>query len=204
MTDFVVPCEAFARLAKVIADLPVDIDPVFRCIRLDDGNMISTDRSYMAIEHVGKESIPGLAHIVADAALVAQCLAEATFNSDITFTVSPELGFTIGKTSLGYITGNVGYFPPGATDFDRWRGIVALAKGVTKNKGGMFFNAAELSKLAASSPSGRVVFAEKIDPDQPTIVRDVIDGYWLGVFSPKPEPGHDAISPATVQTWLEV
>lgn len=201
MTDFIVPADTLARLATIIQNPPADLEPVFKTIRLDNGQVVVSDRTICAVECVG--TIPGIAHIVPDPAFIAQCKMEAQFSSNVTIVVNELLNYTVAKTSLGYVTGNIGFFPNGATDYDRWREVVMEAKEIPpKGRGGMFWDAELIAKLAASSPSGRVIFAENVDAYRNTLIRDVTDGYWIGVFSPKQGPGYDAVNPATMPTWM--
>lgn len=197
MTDFTIRCDTFARLSTI---LDGEIEPLFNCIRLDNGQAVATNRMLMAIENIGGPS--GIVHIIADPALIAQCVTEAKFDSRLTITVVEELKFATAKTTLGYIhPGNCSYWPEAVTPFDRWRDVVMQAKEpALASKGGMFWDAASMSRLASSSPSGRVVFEQNIDTSRPALIRDVTDYDWLGVFTPF--SAKDNFVPATIPTWM--
>ena len=200
MTDYTMSCDAFVRLSHILHNLPEDIDPVFRTIRIDNGQAVATDRSFMAIENIGGAT--GIIHILPDAALIKQCATEAKFDSQLTITVTEMLQHAVAKTTLGYVHPvNVSYWPTGGTDFDRWREVVMEASvPAAKSSGGMFWQADGVAKVAASSPSGRVVFEENIDVIRPTLVRDILEYDWLGVFNPFSRKDH--YSPATLPTWM--
>jgi hypothetical protein len=198
MTDFTISCDTLVRLSTV-SD-PNNDDPAFRCLRIDNGCAVATNRSFMAIEHVGGPA--GVIHIILDAALINQCRTEAKFDSKLTITVNEMLKFAVAKTTLGYVhPGNCVYWSDTPTDFDRWR-AVTMDAGTTrpKSNGGMFWLADKVAALAASSPSGSVVFAEIIDTAFPTLIRDVTDGHWLGVFNPN--SFKNSYKAATLPTWM--
>ena len=197
MTDYVIACDAFVRLTSLIAD---DVDPIFQTVRFDNGQAVATDRQFMSIENIGGAA--GIVHIAADSRLIAQCVTEAQFHSKLTITVTEPLKFAVAKTTLGYIhPDNCSVWPDGPTDFDRWRDVVmASATPAEKSNGGMFWRASSVAKLAKASPSGRIVFEETIDTIRPTLVRDVLDYDWLGVFNPF--SAEDFYSPATLPTWM--
>ncbi len=198
MTEFTISCDAFVRLSKVLHNFADDVDPVFKTIRFDSGQAVATNRSFMAIENIGGHS--GIAHVIVDPALLAQATTEIAFGSKMTIIVNEPLQFTIAKTTLGYTSGNIGYFP-GATDFDRWRSIVEQARvPATTAYGGMFWDASQVAMLAASSPSGMIVFEELINCARPTLMRDTQDYNWLGVFNPF-QVQH-SYSPATIPNWI--
>jgi hypothetical protein len=185
-----------------LKDLPKDIDPVFNSIRIDNGQVVATNRSLMAIENVYGMP-PGIIHVVCDPMLVAQCVTESKFDSRLTITVTEALKFAVAKTTLGYIhPGNCCYWPDGVTPFDRWREVVMQSKEPAAiSNGGMFWESAAIARLAATSPSGRVVFEEHIDTSRPSLIRDVMDYDWLGVFSPFSR--NDNYVAASMPTWMK-
>lgn len=194
MTDFIVPCDTLVRLSKIVIGAPDGFDT----IRFESGCVIVTNRALMAIEHIG--SNPGVTHIKLDADLLAVCETEAKYSSNVTITANDMLQYTIAKTTLGYVSGNIGNFAP-PPDLHRWKEVLKEAETIPdKGNGGMFWAAEHIAQLAACSPSGRVTFAENIDAYRNTVIRDVTDGEWLGIFSPKPNDGY-APWGATVPAW---
>lgn len=201
MTDYVIPCETFVRLARVLTNMPDDIDPCFNVIRIDNGVAVATDRRILAAENIGGPA--GIVHVIADAQLIAHCAAEAPFASSLTITVVPELRFATAKTTLGYMyPGNCVYWDNVSPDYDRWRSVVGqCSKPATAARGGMLWVGDRVAQLIASSPSGSVIFEEIIDATgRPTIIRDVNDYNWLGVFQPFERERHH--TPATLPNWM--
>lgn len=198
-----IPCDTIVRLASVIMPIIDTLEPEFQCIRIDNGQLVVTDRRIMAIENI----IPrfeGIAYIKCDPAFIEQCKTEAQYSSNAEIIVTPELGFTVAKTSFGYTSGNIGYFHPGASDFDRWRELVKQAANVTKNSGGMYWSAGFIPRLVEAAPSRSVVFAENIDNDQPTLICDPNDMDWIGVFVPnsKAQQEQSPLSAARLPDWM--
>lgn len=200
MTDFSIPCDTFVRLANVIHTLPDDIEPVFRCVRIDNGCAIATDRNFMAIEKI--TDVPGIVHVIPSLALINQCRVEAGFNGTLTITVNDMLKYAVAKTSLGYVhPENVGQWFEGPNLLDRWHEIVMQAnEPAQRSIGGMYWDCDGIAKLANSSPSGRVVFEEKIDATRPSLIRDTSDYSWLGVFNPFTST--QSYQPASMPSWV--
>ena len=202
MTEFSVPCDVIARLARVLAVESSEPTEWFRSIRIDNGVAVATNRIVMAVEHIGDN--PGIVHIVADPALIAQCASEAPYKSVLTVTVNEMLRYAVAKTTLGYVhPANCAVWSDLPNEFDRWRSIVELARiPLTATRGAMYWNAENIANLAASSPSGRLVFEEFFDTGgmRPTIVRDVNDYEWFGVFQPFARG--ESHAPATLPSWM--
>lgn len=199
MPDFIVPCETLARLANVLKVMPHFANEWFNTIRIDNGCAVASNRIVMAVERLENPN-SGICHIIADKALIAQCAAEAPFKSDLVVTVIDELKYATAKTTLGYVhPGNACLWSETPNDYDRWRSIIALDRA-KKSVGGMFWETSSIANLAASSPSGRLVFEEFIDCTRPTIVRDINDYGWFGVFNPYSD--HDRTDPATLPNWF--
>lgn len=203
MADFIIPCDVFARLSRVLAIESTEPTPWFRSVRIDNGIAVATNRIVMAVENISSTNV-GVVHIIADPDLIAQCMIEAPFKSTLTITVNDMLKYAVAKTTLGYIhPGNCAVWSDEPNDFDRWRSIVDLARQpVDKPSGGMFWSAENIASLAAASPSGRIVFEEIIDctGTRPTIVRDVNDYEWFGLFQPYSRDSN--YSPATLPSWM--
>ena len=201
MSEFTIPCDTVVRLANVLRGIPDTVDPVFRTLRLENGCVIATDRKFMAVEYVGE--FTGTFHFILDEALIAQCKIEAGYNASLSIIYNEVLGYGVAKTALGYTANyNCAYAGP-ANDFDRWRSIVAqTAESSKESVGAMFWDTDGISKLSASSPSGSVVFEEKINTNRPTLMRDVHDNRWIGIFNPY--SSDIAYQPATLPTWANV
>jgi hypothetical protein len=202
MTDFVIPCDTFVRLSNVLHDFLPDGEPWFTSIRIDNGQAVATNRSIMAIENIGGPA--GIVHVIADPALIEQCRKEAPFKSTLTITVNEPLKFAVAKTMLGYVhPGNCAVWSDAPNDFDKWRETVLRCKEpVAKSSGGMFWNADGIARLAAASPSGGLIFEETIDANgaRPTLIRDVAEHDWLGVFNPFSSVNNQPA--ATLPSWM--
>ena len=201
MTDYVIPCDTFARLANVLKIMPPDVDPHFKTIRIDNGVAVAANRIIMAVENIGGNA--GIIHVIASPGLIENCRKEAPFASSVVISVNEVLKWATAKTTFGYIEpGNCCLWSDVASDLDRWRSIaLATKEPATVNRGGMFWDADNISNLAAASPSGRLVFEEVIDVQgRPTIVRDINDYNWFGLFNPY-SIGEN-IMPAVLPSWL--
>jgi hypothetical protein len=201
MTEISLSCETFLRISGIIDDLPSDMHPSWSTLRFQDGCIIATDKSFMAIENFSSVQHAPF-HIIPDPALLAQCETESKFNSRMTIVVNEMLKFAVIKTSLGFqTTANVFYTGEIDPAWEKWKSLVMQCKTpAEKVNGAMFWALHGISRLAASSPSGLIVFEEMIDTNRPTLIRDVKDYHWLGVFHPTSMQDH--YSPATLPSWI--
>ena len=199
MADFKIPCAVFARLAKIHDVLAEDADPWYRTIRIENNIAIASSRNTVIIERIADND--GICHIVADPVLIKQCEAESKFDSLLHVSTNDALKYASAKTTFGYnFPANACYWSNTPNDLDRWKKVVGKA-GAKVSKGGMFWRTDVIAALAASSPSGCLVFAEQIDTSVPTVIRDLYDEKWFAVF----RPSNDAVpySPATVPEWFK-
>lgn len=195
-----IPCELIVRMSHIMQGWHDGLDPVFRTMRLENGRVIVTDRALMAIERVA--AFEGVHHITIDDALLEQCRTESQYGGLLEIVANPALRFTMGKTTFGYSTGNIGYFGPTA-EFDRWPEVIAPARTApTEPAGVMVWNARDIGALAAASPSGVVEFPRIIDATMLAIpIRDSTTGDWCGFFHPKITDGKH-YGGATVPGWV--
>ena len=201
MTDFTIPCETFVRLASILTDFHENANEWFHSVRIDNGQAVASNRHIMAIENIFGN--PGIVHIKADPALIAQCKTEAAFGGTLTVTVNEMLKHGAAQTTLGYVhPENAVIFSDEPNDLDKWRGITLKASEPLKaSKGGMFWDIDEMIRLTGASPSGKVVFEEFIDAyHRPTLMRDIHSMDWLGVFNPYTLK--ETYSSATMPTWM--
>ena len=197
--EFQIPCAVVGRLARVIERMTYGGNEWFNSIRIESGIAIASNRTILAAEIIGGPG--GTVHIVNDPALIAQCRREAAFDSMLSISVNEALRFATCKTTLGYIhTGNCAVWSNAENLLADWRKHIPTTP-VKKPKGGMVWVAENINALAASSPSGRLIFEEVIDATRPTIVRDALDSKWFGMFIPDLE-GKDYV-PATIPDWLK-
>lgn len=201
MTDYIIPCETIARFAPIAQSAHADVDAQFKTLRIDNGVLVASNRRILVAEHIG--GVHGIAHLIIDPALVENCRKEAPFASKLTVTVVEALRFATAKTTLGYShPGNALLWSDTPTTFNNWRDVAAKCKSPAKaSRGGMFWGADDIALMAASSPSGRLVFEELIDTHgRPTVVRDINDYNWFGLFTPFSSGEH--YTPATLPSWV--
>ena len=201
MAEFIIPCDVIARLSNVLR-VPNDImTDWFKAIRVDNGVAVVTNRRFMAVEKL-PDANNGVVHIPLIPKLIAQCKIEGPLKSNLYVQVLDGMGIASARTTLGWqYPGNACVVSSEINEFDRWRDVVQDARDVShKPAGGMYWDAEGVAALAASAPSGCLVFAENIDTMRPTIIRDTRDYNWFGVFRPR-EPGQ-AFPPAVVPTWM--
>lgn len=198
-----IPCETIVRMARLLPSPNVEIDPIFRTLRFDNGKVIATDRRYMAIEKI--EPFDGVFHLMVTPELLAQCEQEAPYGSALELAVIPMVCIT-AKTTYGWMApANLGVFPAVSTAYDMWYSAI-VAPCVTpaaEPRGGMIWTVDDLIRLAQTSPSGVVVFESVIDCEsRPTVVRDISTYDWCGFFLPRLHDGayHAA---ASLPGWLK-
>lgn len=200
MSEMVVACEKIARLSSVLQNFPDFANGWENSFRFEDDLIIVTNRRYMAIErHVGHTSTPF--QMTADAALIEQCRNETQYSSNLHILVNDTLGVITARTTFGYLhPTNLKHFADGENVLDRWRSRVPTQPAQEGNNG-LLLDCEEFSALMDSSPSKHIIFEKYVDVKQPSIVRDVKDGNWFGIFWAKDtRTPHD---PATLPGWFK-
>lgn len=202
MTDYAIPCEVIARLSILANDTPADADQRFKSLRYDNGLLIASNNRLIAVENITGPA--GVFHLVLDPALVAQCRTEAPFKSVLHVTLNDMLQFASGKTTLGYShPANCTLWNSPASKFDSWRDIVArVVDPANEPNGGMYWKAQEIALLAATAPSGSVIFERVVDVNRPAIIRDPFDENWFAMFNPWNKDLETA-PPATLPGWYK-
>ena len=200
MTDFVIPCETYARLCKVHHCEPLEPHEFDNTIRLEDNVAISSNRKIMVIE---KLPIPnkGIIHIKTDEVLAEQCEEAAKTKGFLTINYQPAMKYAIASLTTGYNhTENLAVTSEESNPWGDWRDLIADASAV-ENKGSMFWSMAEMIALNAASPTGSLIFPTHINADYPVLVRDVNSPDWLGLFMPS-STNRD-YQPASVPEWIK-
>ena len=157
------------------------VDPWCNSVRLEQNLAIVTNREYLVIERIDNPATEPL-HILADPALIAQCLTEATYHSKLHIVGNSMLRYASLKTSMGYqFPDNAGLYLDEPCSIADWRTVIppAMAK---KAKGSMCIEAAALANVAQSSPSGRITLPEFVDWSLPVVARDAVDPNWCAFF----------------------
>lgn len=198
-----IPCDTIARLSRLLPDPNDDIEPIFRTMRLDNGRVIVTNRKFAAVE-ILPNGFTGVHHIALPDDLIRQCISEAVMSSQLLVTPNPMIGWTSASTTGGHtFVQNIGVFPTEETTFDKWyeRMVTPCLTPLQTTASAMVVDAVALANLAASSPSGTVVFELTIDAGRTTVLRDAHDHRWVGFFMPRLSDGM-YYPPAAVPSWL--
>lgn len=197
-----IPCDTIARLSHLLGG--ADVELAMQCFRLDNGKVIVTNRKFMAVEEVDK--FEGVFYIMAHQGMIEQCRTEAQFSSVIDFSPVPALQYTTAITSMGFkIAENIGYWPGGPVDFDKWRDMILkpCLDPLTESKAPMVFDVTLMHQLAQAAPTGRLVLEQYADPDnRATVVRDIDSPTWVGFFKAGMPDGRRPAS-ATVPGWCK-
>lgn len=193
---FDIKCATFVRLASICnffeLRTPQEIREKLSTVRLEACNgkllAIATNQQVAAIELLG--NIPqgqfGVAHLVLDPRLIAQCKAESVIDSVLTINTIPEIAAASAQTSSGWqFHGNPCYWFD-TPDLDDWRKWPA-DKMPKKSQHIMTWELYHIQALVESSPSGKIVFPEFINAEEPVVIRDLRDPNWVGLFIPKPQ-----------------
>ena len=202
MTTITIPCDTIVRLSSLLPGPGHDVEPIFHTMRLDNGKAIVTDRRFCAVEEL--KPFEGAFHIKLSDALIQQCKVEQQFAGSLTVSPNAMLKWTVAFTTLGYnVTENIGVYPTAPTLYDEWYDLVVAPalKPNEQSNGAWSMAADEIARLAASSPSGEIVFEANIDVRRSTAMRDVNDPRWCGFFMPRLAGGM-YYPPATVPGWL--
>jgi hypothetical protein len=211
---FTITCAAFCRLAGIPAFFEPKTDEEIKkqlsCVRLENksGNVfgIATNQKVAAVEWLGKTTEKdGAVHIALNPDLIKQCTQEAAFDSFLEIIYIPEILQAGAKTMLGFVLqGNAAAVGvPEHSPLAQWRDWIPQ-KMPTKSKGAMYWNVDHIATLAAAAPTGKIVFPEFIDVDQPLIIRDVDAPEWFGMFIAKPAPSDTVPPPAGVPEWVRL
>lgn len=214
--NFEISAENYLRLASITQHVPERVFETsneetiaaIKCVRLEykagKYYAIASNRKIAAIYYLGETKEPdSVIHLASDASLAAQCEMEKSFNSVLTVVSVPELKMATVKTLLGYsFPGNAGVFIDN-TPLNLWPRWIPR-KGIAASKDAMHWTLQDLEMLNKASPSGRIVFPEFIDANEPVIVRDHANPNWMGVFMANlaDEKGKvQTAKPATVPEW---
>lgn len=198
--DFTIPCDTIARLSGVAKRQAVnETRDYLRCLYIERINnrtmIIATNVKTAAIERLAAHPAGDDAWLLIELpdALVAQCITEAGYGSDLTVIHVPEMNFATAKTTFGYVHGeNIAHqlkplVKEGYSDIRReWRGWRNWApdKIPTETFHALDMDAMQIASLAAAAPSGRLFFPLYIDRRMPVLVRDGINEDWCGLFMP--------------------
>lgn len=198
-----IPCDTIVRLSNLLPKPGADVEDIFHSIRLDHGRIIVTDRMYAAVEEL--TPFKGVYHIRLPDEILEQCRIEAQYSSNLIVTPNEMIKWTVARTTMGFeINESIGVWPTEPTTFDKWfeKLVRPCLTPATLTNGALICDADDIARLAATSPSGRIIFESVIDTSRPTILRDIDDSRWVGFFWPKLHDGRYH-APASIPRWLE-
>jgi len=199
MSEYVIPCEVFARLSNLLAISYDETDEWCNSVRIDRGCAMVTNRHFMVVERIDCD-LPDPVHIVADPVLIEQCRKEAQYHSKLHIAVVPAIKYASAKTTFGYqYPGNAALWLAAPNELDKWRSIIPDNVSATSH-GGMLLDLEGLKCMIATSPSGRIVVEQNVDFTKPVIVNDAVDPNWFGVFSAREDKLHN---PAIIPKWVK-
>lgn len=200
MTDYVIPCDTIARLAPLVHGS----EDWFNTIRIDNGQVIATDRRIMAIENIGGSS--GIIHFKPFPMIVDLC--KKHYDKSLTIIVNEMLKFAIATLpGIELPAVNCVNWADTPNIFNNWRSMVMRAKEpAKKSTGAMAWQGNLVAKLCGSSPTGNVVFETNIDvmSNRPTLIRDELEEKWLGVFNPWVDDVKRDVAPAIMPDWMSL
>lgn len=214
--QFKIPCETYIRLAGAVVPHPVKPVAVpLQCIRIERQKgfvvALATNNRICVVEKIDATTEPdGAVNIRIDPVLLQQCELEKQFDSELIIDVIdlPGVQVVTCKSTFGYShNGDIGVFPTPEEHikyWQNWREKIIPYDQPKKSNGFLMLDTVGMEQLTRCSPSGVIVFPEKIDTDQAVIVNDSIDPGWLGIFMAVhwEESKVGVNSAATVPNWI--
>lgn len=203
MTTFTIPCELYTRLAGVAIQPDEETNrPTLRSVRIEHLNgrciAVASNARIVAgefIQDIDEER--GFSGV--NVSIAPGLLALAAQAPDADLIVNQAPGWTVITTSDGAMFPGNGEVPG---DYPEWRGLIPTELP-TKNNGCFSFSGLQMARLCASSPSGSIRCARNIDFAAPTIVRDIHDENWFGIFMVTDGEKAQSFKPATVPEFLK-
>lgn len=206
---FRIPCETFCRIASVVSFFeprtPLEIRAQIECVRLEihKGKMfaIATNQQIAVIEYVDDSPQPdGVAHVVVDPALIAQCETEKAYNSFLEVTTIPEIATATASTMYGFTYKGNACIWPDKTVMDEWRNW-GPDNPALEFHGALYLETDHIHQLFLASPSGRIIFPSFINVNEPVVLRDRKNPNWVGLFLGRPPITENEAKPAVLPDW---
>ena len=205
-----ISCDKFVRLANIARSKEHSDDlfflrSIYICSKNNHQIAISTNRKIAAIELISRKQMSdGSFMLNVEDSLLNQCETEKTFNSNLHLIHSHELSFTSAKSDLGYQhQGNAAILDNGKYNpFHTWTEWFP-DQLPSESNGGIFANLHSLKLLAASAPSGSILFPEFIDNKKPVMMKDVHDPDWIGLFIPNIGEQSRSVEPFAIPDWVK-
>lgn len=208
--QFQIKCETFIRLASICnffeSHTPHDIKEKCNTVRLEITNgkvfAIATNVKIAVIEYLGQTvEKDGTAHVILDPQILERCKAETWFDGIVNVNTIPEIAIANISTSGGWVYPGNGCYWFDETPLNNWREWVS-DKPAKASKGIMWWNLYYVESLLRSSKSGKVIFPQFIDTEEPVLLRDRENPNWVGLFLADPTPYEDkVIQPAMLPEW---
>lgn len=209
--QFTIPCETYVRLTEATKPLPNTQPPAYlNCIAIERRNgrdiAIASNNKFCAVQNLTNSDQPdAMIFLPINAAIIAQCVIEAQFDSDLIIDTMDAPGVVWGtlRTTFGWaFQGNALAPECDHEDWHKWRSWVpdTLPK---KAKGFIYISAEMMLAMCHVAPSKRLVWPEIIDTDVAIMCRDAIDPDFAIIFM---GIGRDtkgfAYTAATLPDWL--
>ena len=195
--EYLLKCEIYARLMAVL-DCVEDRNTDFMFIRLEANLVIVTNNQIMVVQRTDHINPTTPIHLAANQELRDVCSKEAPYNSDIKIINNEALGYSAATTTYGFTLHNA-VLPLGDNArIHNWRSCLADPPDKPSTRH-MVWNAEDITNLCKASPSGVLVFAQNIDGQVPTPIRDANDESWLGIMMPGVQ---EPVLPARLPEWL--
>lgn len=207
MTIFTLKCETFVRLANVCSSFSPKLDEEARkklnVIRLENTNgdlvAVASNHVIACVEKVGKATdVDSFCEVRLDAALLTQLKQEALYGSFLTVNILPELANSTCQTTMGWLYPNCCAWHDDSP-LKKWRNWGV--ENAVQSSGSMYWDVDEVEILLRSSPTGKVIFPEFINVDQPVTLRDRYSPDWVGLFMPRPDVGEIVRQKAELPEW---
>lgn len=197
MVSFIIPTETFVRLSHAAMPYGSAEFPACQSVRLEYKNggyyAVASNGQIIAVEYMGVTTEPDCAVNVAldfDIIMLGETFPEQAF----TFEWWPEFNALTCVMGL-----TVHAAPDDVPRFKEWWRIFP-ASVPSKANGAFYMDGELIAKLARSSPSGLLCFAQYVDRRQTAIVRDLHDPNWIGGFI-SDDLDHKA-TPASLPDWM--
>jgi hypothetical protein len=185
--QFSMKCDTFVRLNNVFRNFSENetrewLKAIYIERRAGKLIAIATNARVLAAELIGEDSGPDtIFGMTIDPALIEQCEKEVPFGGTLSIIYIDMLKTVTIKSSFGYQYPGNGYVEHDDCKIHTWRSIPDRK---SEEKAPMVLRAEDISNMGRASPSGIIVFPNKIDGSKPVAVLDMIDPNWMGYFMP--------------------
>lgn len=193
MSTYSIKSSTLHRIASICnffeSTVSEELKTKINTVRLENKNgesfAVATNQKIASIEYLGKtDKSDGAAHLILSKNFLQQLLAESATDYIITVTTVPQIAIsTLQSTSNFMLLDCCHWWDDNDTPLKNWRDWGCSSANI--NKGVMYWNLFYVESLIKSSPSGKVIFPEFINVEQPIVLRDYYYPEWVGLFIPQ-------------------